>query len=146
MKSAEKLETDLQEMPAQVEEKVRAAGAECRSHCNSSCQRAKDLIVRNPVPTVLGALVFGAAVGYLIYSRREEETTISNRIARDVDTLRSRLSNAPGRISSLFHDGMDRAATGAEKASEYIHDLPTRDVLNSISNSLNRIGSRLKFW
>jgi hypothetical protein len=122
MKAAKLDDINLQEMPEQVLEKVKCAANES---CSSACHRAKDMITRNPVPTVLGAMVFGAAVGYLVFSR---------------------LSHAPGRVSSLFHDGVEMASAGAGKASNYLHDLPTREVLDNISGSLNKICNRLKFW
>lgn len=141
MKAAHSDEIDLQEMPDQVLEKVKVAG----ESCNSACHRAREMVTRNPVPTVLGALVFGAAVGYLIYSRRDQ-LTLPDRFVRETESFGRRLSNAPNRISSLFNDGVEMASTGAGKASDYIHDLPTHEVLNSISGSLNRICNRLKFW
>lgn len=149
MKAAHHDEIDLQEMPEQVLEKVKSAASE---HCHSACHRAKEMVTRNPIPTVFGALVFGAAVGYLVYSRREQ-LTLPDRLIRETEAFGKRLSHAPGRISSLFHDGVEMASTGAHKASnyahkasDYLHDLPTNDVLDSISSSLNRICNRLKFW
>lgn len=142
MKAAHHDEIDLQEMPEQVLEKVKSAAKE---QCSSACARAKDMVIRNPVPTVLGALVFGAAVGYLVYSRREH-LTLPDRLVRETEAFGRRLSHAPGRISSLFHDGVEMASTGAGKASGYLHDIPAREALDSISTSLNRICNRLKFW
>ncbi len=142
MKAAHHDDIDLQEMPEQVLEKVKAAASE---QCSTACHRAKEMVTRNPVPTVLGALVFGAAVGYLVYSRREH-LSLPDRFVRETEAFGRRLSHAPDRISSLFHDGVEMASTGAGKASDYLHDLPTRDVLDSISGSLNRICNRLKFW
>lgn len=109
------------------------------------CSQAKDLVVRNPVPTVLGALVFGAAVGYLIYTRRDE-ATLYDRLARDTASVRKQLRAAPDRLSEILHDGLDRASRKAHKASDYVHDLPTDDVIDSVSNSLHRLANRLKFW
>lgn len=140
MKSAAE-EIDLQEMPEQVLEKVKSAG----DHCNTACRRAVDAVKRNPIPAVLGAMVFGAAVGYLIYSRRED-ITIPDRFAREAEALRRRLRNAPDRLSSLLHDGVERASAGAGKASDFIHGLPANDVIDSITGSLNRTCNRLKFW
>ncbi|WAC20841.1 hypothetical protein OVA24_05520 [Luteolibacter sp. SL250] len=142
MKAAHHDEIDLQEMPEQVLEKVKATASE---PCSTACHRAKEMVTRNPIPTVFGALVFGAAVGYLVYSRREH-LSLPDRLVRETEAFGRRLSHAPGRISSLFHDGVEMASTGAGKASGYLHDLPARDVLDSISGSLNRICNRLKFW
>ena len=142
MKPSNTDETDLQAMPSQVLDKVKSAASE---HCNSACHRAKDMVAKNPIPTVIGALVFGAAVGYLVYSRRES-LSIPDRFVRETESFGRRLSAAPSRLSSLFHDGVDIATARAGKASDFIHDLPTSDVLHSISGSLNRICNRLKFW
>lgn len=142
MKPSNTEETDLQAMPSQVLEKVKTAASD---HCNHACHRAKELVVKNPIPTVLGALVFGAAVGYLVYSRRES-LSLPDRFVRETESFGRRLSAAPSRLSSLFHDGVDIASARAGKASDFIHDLPTSDVLHNISGSLNRICNRLKFW
>lgn len=142
MKASNTEEIDLQEMPSQVLEKVKSAASE---QCSTACHRAKEIVTKNPIPTIFGALVFGAAVGYLVYSRRES-LSIPDRFVRETESFRRRLHDAPGRLSSLFHDGVDAASAGAGKASGFIHDLPTSDVLHSISGSLNRICNRLKFW
>jgi hypothetical protein len=142
MKAAKLDDINLQEMPEQVLEKVKCAANES---CSSACHRAKDMITRNPVPTVLGAMVFGAAVGYLVFSRREQ-LDLPHRLVRETERFGRRLSHAPGRVSSLFHDGVEMASAGAGKASNYLHDLPNREVLDNISGSLNKICNRLKFW
>ncbi len=119
-------------------EKVKSAACE-------RCSQAKDIVVKNPVPTVLGALVFGAAIGYLIYTRREE-ASLYERLASDAKSLRKQLGGAPDRLSDLLHEGVGRASRKAHKASDYIHDLPAAEVIDSVSHSLHRLANRLKFW
>ena len=134
--------TDYQESTQEVIDKVKTIASE---RCHNACDRTKKMIRENPVPTVLGALVFGAAIGYLVLSRREE-TSLYDRLIHDSASARRRLAAAPGRLSSIFHDGLDAASRRASRASDYIHDLPTDEVVDSVSSSLNRLANRLKFW
>lgn len=113
--------------------------------CHQVCDHAKEVVRKNPVPTVLGALVFGAAVGYLVLSRRPSES-YTDRVVREALSARNRLAATPSRLSSILHDGLESASRGAGRASSFLHDLPTDDVLSSISHSLNRVSNRLKFW
>lgn len=137
------LETiDTQETPAEVLERVRTEASE---RCHSACTKAKEMVVRNPVPTIFGALVFGAAVGYLVYSRRQP-LSLSDKIVRDAHGLRKTLSDGSHHLSSLFHDGLDVASKHAKKANDRFHDIPVDDVLHSVADSLGRVRNRLKFW
>jgi hypothetical protein len=131
-----------EQSPQQVIEKVKDFASES---CGTACTKVKDVVKKNPVPTVLGALVFGAAVGYLVFSRSQEER-VTDRLVRESLSARDRLSSARGRFSSLLHDGYDSASSGASKASDFLHDLPTSDLVDSVSKTLNRLSNRLKFW
>jgi hypothetical protein len=133
---------DTQETPSQVLERVTSEAGE---HCHLACNRAKEIVRKNPIPTICGALVFGAAVGYLVYSRRER-ITIPDRFVREAASLRRALGSGSDRLSSLVHDGMDRATQRARQASGYLHDLPTDDLVHTMSDSFNRLCNRLKFW
>lgn len=126
--------------PAQVVDKVKAIASE---RCHLACDRASEMVRKNPLPTVLGALAFGAAVGYLVFSSRP---SIGDRLVRESGAARRRLSEAPGFLSSLFHDGCEVASRQAGRASSFVHDLPAEEVLHSISSKLDRISKRLKFW
>jgi hypothetical protein len=130
-----------EESPQQVIDKVKDFASES---CTTACTKVKDVVKKNPVPTVLGALVFGAAVGYLVFSRRDESVT--ERLVRESLSARDRFSSARDRLSSILHDGYDTASSKAGKASDFFHDLPTSDVVDSVSSSLNRLCNRLKFW
>lgn len=137
---------DTQETPAQVLERVTTEAAE---RCHHTCSRAKEIVKKNPIPTIAGALVFGAAVGYLVYSRRDR-VTIPDRLLKEANGFRRALGCGSDRLSSLVHEGVDaasqRARQASRRASDYLHDLPTDDILHSVSDSLNRLGNRLKFW
>lgn len=128
--------------PAQVVDKVKAIASE---RCHLACDRASEMVRKNPLPTVLGALAFGAAVGYLVFSSRGTPS-IGDRLVRESRSARSRLAEAPGFLSSLFHDGAEAASRQASRASSFVHDLPAEEVLHSISSKLDRISKRLKFW
>jgi hypothetical protein len=47
-------------------------------HAGDSLATTKEYVRRNPVPVVLGALAFGAAIGYLIVSPGENQTSVSS--------------------------------------------------------------------
>ena len=141
MKDFNEADNLTEQSPQQVIEKVKSIATE---GCNNACDRAKEMVRKNPVPTVLGALVFGAAVGYLILSKKD--STLTERLIRESESTRRAFGQVPGRVTSLFNDGVDAASRKASKASDFLHDLPTDDILSSISNSLNRLSNRLKFW
>jgi len=133
-----------EETPQQTAERVTSLATE---KCHNACDQAKAMIRRNPLPTVLGALAFGAAVGYVIYSRRD--CSVADRLVNESRSFRRHLSGAQGKLSGLFHDGMDLAHEGAGRANRFVHDLPADQVLDTVSSTLhralNRI-NRLKFW
>lgn len=135
-------EIDTQETPSQVLERVRSSA---RESCETACVKARHLVAKNPIPTVFGALVFGAAVGYLVYSRREQ-FSLPDRLTKEANSLRKALSSGSDRLSSLLHDGVDTASHHAKKASAFVHGIPADDILHSASDSLNSIYNRLKFW
>lgn len=135
-------EIDTQETPAEVLERVKSDAGE---RCQLACHRAKEIVTKNPIPTIFGALVFGAAVGYLVYSRREH-LSLPDRLVKETGSLRRALGSGSDRLSSLLHDGLDVASQRARQASGYIHDLPTDDVIHSVSDSLQRLRNRIKFW
>jgi hypothetical protein len=131
-----------EETPTQTFDKVRTLATE---KCHSACDQAKELVKKNPLPTVLGALAFGAAIGYVVYSRRESHS-LADRLLRESRSVRRQLAGVPGRFSSILHDGLDVASQGAGRANRFIHDLPTDHVLDSVSGAVNRAINRLKFW
>ncbi|HVJ45939.1 MAG TPA: hypothetical protein VM511_06090 [Luteolibacter sp.] len=135
-------EIDTQETPAEVLERMTSDAGE---RCQFACHRAKEIVTRNPIPTICGALVFGAAVGYLVYSRRGQ-LSLSERLVKDAGSFRRALGSGSDRLSSLLHDGFDAASQRARQASGYLHDLPTDDVVHSVSDSLQRLRDRIKFW
>lgn len=134
----------VEETPKETVERV-ATSASVK--CHNACYEAKEMIRRNPLPTVLGALAFGAAIGYAIYSRRD--CSVADRLVKESRSFGRHLSGAQGRLSGLFHDGLDIAHEGAGRANRFVHHLPTDQVLDTVSSTLNRALNRinrLKFW
>lgn len=140
-------EINLQETPAEVLEKVKSAASE---GCHTICNRTKEAITRNPVPAVLGVLVFGAAAGYLLASSRREQEAIADRLLRETEHLGKRLGSASDRLSALLHDQAETLGKRAKSASGYVQDhvphVSAREVLDSVSDSLHRFRNRVKFW
>lgn len=133
-----------EETPKETVERVSTQVSE---RCHTACDQAKEMIRRNPLPTVLGALAFGAAIGYAIYSRRD--CSVADRLVKESRSFGRHLSGAQGKLSGLFHDGLDLAHEGAGRANRFVHDLPTDQVLDTVSSTLNRALNRinrLKFW
>lgn len=133
-----------EETPKETVERVTTLATE---KCHNACDQAKEMIRRNPLPTVLGALAFGAAIGYAIYSRRD--CSVADRLVKESRSFGRQLSGAQGKLSGLFHDGLGLAHEGAGRANRFVHDLPADQVLDNVSKTLhralNRI-NRLKFW
>ena len=109
--------------------------------------RTRDCLNRNPVPVVLGALAFGAALGYLIVMTRREEPTFRERFVDEpLHTAREAIYAVLAPVAQRLHEGYDAARDGAGKALDQMHDFhPSRSV-NSWSGQLRRMGSNLKFW
>lgn len=111
-----------------------------------SLESSKEYVRRNPVPVVLGALAFGAALGYLLQSAVRKQTFSEHYADEPMSAVRDAILGALSPVTQRVHDGYDLARDGAGKAMDRLHRIGTRHNGNSISDRFGRIGNNLKFW
>ncbi|MES2981059.1 MAG: hypothetical protein V4727_02005 [Verrucomicrobiota bacterium] len=107
---------------------------------------SKDYVRRNPVTVVLGAVAFGAALGYLLQASMRKQT-FSERCANEpMSAVRDAILGALSPVTQRVHNGYDMARDGAGKAMDRLHRIGSRHAGNSFSDRVGRISNNLKFW
>ena len=142
----------VKEVTAATKEAAKCTAGTAKDMYRSAAQKAGDTLVtskeyvrRNPVPVVLGAIAFGAAIGYILMSRRKR--TFSERYSDEpLIAVREALLGALTPVAQRVHDGYDSAREGAEKIMERVHSHGPGSIGDSFSNQIGRIGNNLKFW
>jgi ElaB/YqjD/DUF883 family membrane-anchored ribosome-binding protein len=109
--------------------------------------RTKEYVRLNPVPVVLGAIAFGAALGYMIMLTRRHEPTFRERFAAEpLDATREAIFAALAPLSQRLHQGYDSARNGADNAMDKLHSYHPSRRVDSWADQIGRVGSNLKFW
>ncbi len=109
--------------------------------------RTKEYVRQNPVPVVLGALAFGAALGYMVVMARREEPTFRERyVDEPLHSARDAIYAAFAPVARRIHDEYDSARDGAGKAMDRLHRYHPSRTVDSWSDQLRRVSSNLKFW
>ncbi len=103
-------------------------------------------VCRNPVPVVLGAFAFGAALGCLLMMSRRKPTFRECYAEEPMGTVREVILDALAPVTERMHKGYDSARCGAEKVIGRVHDFGSGRTRNSISDQIGRMGNNLKFW
>jgi ElaB/YqjD/DUF883 family membrane-anchored ribosome-binding protein len=107
---------------------------------------SKDYVRRNPVPVVLGAVAFGAALGYLLVMARRKPTFRERYSDEPLMAVREAILGAFAPAAQRVHEGYDSVRDGAGKAIERVHGFGTGRAGDSVADQLGRIGNHLKFW
>lgn len=107
---------------------------------------SKDYVRQNPVPVVLGAFAFGAALGCLLMMARRKPTFSERYADEPLTAVREALLVALAPVAQRVHDGYDSARTGAEKVIDRVHSFGTRRTGDSFAHRVGRIGSNLRLW
>jgi ElaB/YqjD/DUF883 family membrane-anchored ribosome-binding protein len=138
-----------------VAEAVRDGAQQASGAVKETCQslsvkaeetllRTKDYVRQNPVPILLGSLVFGAAIGCLVALTRRSAPTLRERFLDDpVHTARDILQATFQPVGQRIHDGYDSARDGAGRAFENLQEHFPRHRSNSLGR---QIIQNLKFW
>ena len=141
-------------LPENIREAANHVSDSARNACQTMTATVEDTVARskeyarqNPVPVILGALAFGAALGYMIMMTRREEPTFRERFAGDpVNTAREAIYAALAPVARRIHDEFDSARDGAGAALDKLHSFHPSRAADSWSGQLRRVGSNLKFW
>lgn len=109
-------------------------------------ETSREFVRRNPVPVVLGAIAFGAALGYMLMMARRTPTFGERYADEPLVAVRDAIRGALAPVTQRVHRGYDSACEGAGKAMDRVHRFGAERNGNSISHQLGRIGNNLKFW
>lgn len=107
---------------------------------------SKEYVRRNPVPVVLGAIAFGAAIGCMLMMARRKPTFGERYADEPLVAVREAILGALAPVTQRVHEGYDSARDGAGKAMDRVHCFGTGLTGNSFSHRMGRIGNNLKFW
>ncbi len=114
-----------------------------RDKVDSQLTGSREFVRRNPLPVVLGALAFGAALGYLLMPGRRTPSLAHRLLDEPLDHARVALLAALAPVASRLHEGYDYAKDGAERAMDRVQSLEPRGVLGCLAQRGARFGSRL---
>lgn len=114
---------------------------------DDTVSRTKAYVRQNPVPVLLGALTFGAALGYLIVMARREEPTFRERLTSEpLQTAREAIYAVLAPVASRLHEGYDSTRESATKALNKLQGTQPARTVDSWVDQLGRVSSNLKFW
>ena len=132
---------------------ARHATAAAKDMCQSAALKAgealetsKEYVRRNPVPVVLGAIAFGAALGYLLMMARRKPTFSERYADEPLIAVREAVLGALAPAAERVHRGYDSARNGVGKVVDRVHSFGPGRAGDSFSDHIGRIGNNLKFW
>jgi len=124
-----------------------------REVCQSAALKAgdtletsKEHVRRNPVSMLFGALVIGAAIGYVVMSARRKPTFSKWHVEEAPHAVRDAILTALAPVSKRVHGGYESACDGVGKAIDRVHGYQRGRAVDSMADRIGRVGSNLKFW
>lgn len=141
------------EIPATTNGIAKRATETARGMCQTAARKtestlatSKEYIRRNPVPVVIGAIAFGAAVGCMLVMARRKPSFVERYADEPLVAVREAIRGALEPVSERVHRGYDSALDGAGKAVHRVRDVGLGRSGGSLSHKIARIGNNLKFW
>ena len=138
-----------QTMLSKVEEDVDRTKGYARQAVDvtkETLEASKEYVRRNPVPVVLGAVAFGAAIGYMVMMARRKQSFGERYVDEPLVALREAFLGALAPVAHGVHKGYDSARNSAEKAMDRVQSFDPGRSGGSLSHQIGRIGNNLKFW
>lgn len=118
-----------------------------RAKADETAARTGEYVRQHPMPSLLGAIAFGAALGYLLATVRRDEPTFRERyVDEPLDTARDAIFAVLAPIAQRLHEGYDVARDNTEKALDKLPHFNASRCANSWAHQVRRLGSNLKFW
>jgi len=121
--------------------------------CQSAATKAgdrlettKEYVRQNPVTVVLGALAFGAALGYVLMMARRKPTFSERYAEEPLVAVREAILGALAPVTQRVHKGCDSVRDGTGKIIDQVHNFGSGRTSDSFSDQIGRIGNNLKFW
>jgi ElaB/YqjD/DUF883 family membrane-anchored ribosome-binding protein len=111
-----------------------------------SLETSEDYVRRHPVPVVLGAVVLGAALGYLLVTARRKPTFGERYADEPIFAARDAILGALAPVTRHIRNGYDSALDGAGETLDRVHRFNPGHAAHSFSDHIGRIGENLKFW
>ena len=111
-----------------------------------SLATSKEYVRRNPATVVLGAIAFGAAIGYMIMMARRKPAFSERYVDEPLVAARDSILAALAPVAQRLHEGYDSARDGAGRAMDRANHFNPGRAVDSLSDQIGRIGSNLKFW
>ena len=134
------------EIGQQITDTAKETGQKITATVEDTVTRTKEYVSQNPVPAVLGAVAFGAALGCLMMMRRQKPTFGNRYVDEPLNSAREAIFAILAPVAKRLHEGYDSARDGAGKTLDKVHDFHPSRTVNSWSDQLGRLGSSLKFW
>jgi ElaB/YqjD/DUF883 family membrane-anchored ribosome-binding protein len=113
---------------------------------NDTLATSRDYVRRNPFPVVLGAVAFGAAIGYILINTRRKPTFGERFSDESLVSVREAILSVLTPMAQGVHDGYDSARDSVGKAMHQAHGFGLQRSCGNFSDRLCRAGSNLKFW
>jgi ElaB/YqjD/DUF883 family membrane-anchored ribosome-binding protein len=118
-----------------------------RAKADETAARTGEYVRQHPMPSLLGAIAFGAALGYLLATARRDEPTFRERyVDEPLETARDAIFAVLGPVAQRLHDSFDVARDGAGKAIDKIPHFNASRTADSWADHLRRVSNNLKFW
>ena len=114
-----------------------------RDKVDGQLTSSREFVRRHPVPVVLGALAFGAALGYFLMPGRRTPSLAHRLLDEPLDHARVALLAALAPVASRLHEGYDLAKDGAERAIDRVQELEPRSILSCLAQRVVRFGTSL---
>jgi len=127
-------------------DKARALYQSAAERADESLATSREYVCRNPVPVVLGAFAFGAALGCLLMLARRKPTFSERYAEEPLVAVREAILGALAPVTQRVHQGYDSARDGAGKVIDRVQNIGSERTCDSFTDQIGRIGNNLKFW
>lgn len=133
------IESILSPPPSPLFEAPKEAMEAITTQVKDKLSHTKDYVRENPLPVILGALIFGVAVGCTIaFTKREEPTLRERLVDQPLSDFREAIYAALSPVADRLRDDYATARDGVERTFS--------GRGHKWSDQLNRVGRNLKFW
>jgi len=129
-----------------VSETAREACQTASEKASHTMANSKECVRRHPVSMVLGAVVFGAAVGYLVMGTRRKPGFRERHVEEPLLELREAIQSVLSPVTRRLHQGYGAACDGVGKAIDQVHRHSPGHSSSSVSDRLSQVGKKIKFW
>lgn len=118
-----------------------------RAKADETATRTNEYVRQHPLPSLLGAVAVGVALGYLLaITRRHEPTFREQFVEEPLEAARRALYATLAPVAERLHDGYDAARSCVGSTANKVHHFNGSRAAESVTDQLRRVGGNLKFW